>query len=86
MTVDDFEEDESLMHEEMRILVKVRRPVPPSAEDGRLTLAHAMQLDIIVGAYKLEDQFEWDLENVDPTPEQFAEIYAKDLGLGGEFR
>ena len=24
MTVDDFEEDENLMHEEMRILVKVR--------------------------------------------------------------
>ena len=89
MTVDDFEEDESLMHEEMRILVKVRRPVPPSpsaVEQGRLTLRHAMQLDIIVGSYKLEDQFEWDLENVDPTPEQFAEIYAKDLGLGGEFR
>ncbi|TBU24697.1 hypothetical protein BD311DRAFT_671180 [Dichomitus squalens] len=65
MTVDDFEEDENLMHEEMRILVK---------------------LDIIAGSYKLEDQFEWDLENVDPTPEQFAEIYCKDLGLGGEFK
>ncbi|KAI0672423.1 hypothetical protein C8Q78DRAFT_749222 [Trametes maxima] len=65
MTVDDFEEDENLMHEEMRILVKV---------------------DIIVGSVKLEDQFEWDLENNDPTPEQFAEIYCKDLGLGGEFK
>ncbi|KAI8990720.1 hypothetical protein BD414DRAFT_413161 [Trametes punicea] len=65
MTVDDFDEDESLMHEEMRILVK---------------------LDIIVGSVKLEDQFEWDLENQDPTPEQFAEIYCKDLGLGGEFK
>ncbi|PIL36994.1 hypothetical protein GSI_00686 [Ganoderma sinense ZZ0214-1] len=65
MTVDDFEEDENLMHEEMRILVK---------------------LDIIVGSYKLEDQFKWDLENIDPTPEQFAEIYCTDLGLGGEFR
>ncbi|RPD76210.1 SNF5-domain-containing protein [Lentinus tigrinus ALCF2SS1-7] len=65
MAVDDFEEDENLMHEEMRILVKV---------------------DIIVGSVKLEDQFEWDLENVDPTPEQFAEIYCQDLGLGGEFK
>ncbi len=45
-----------------------------------------IQLDIIAGSYKLEDQFEWDLENVDPTPEQFAEIYATDLGLGGEFK
>ncbi|KAI0653711.1 hypothetical protein C8Q70DRAFT_937533 [Cubamyces menziesii] len=65
MAVDDFEEDENLMHEEMRILVK---------------------LDIIVGSIKLEDQFEWDLENIDPTPEQFAEVYCKDLGLGGEFK
>ena len=69
-----------------------RRGVPslpfpfPSAEQGRLTLTHAMQLDIIVGSYKLEDQFEWDLENADPTPEQFAEIYCKDLGLSGEFK
>ena len=44
------------------------------------------QVDIIVGSYKLEDQFEWDLENADPTPEQFAEIYCKDLGLSGEFK
>ncbi|KAI0768187.1 hypothetical protein BD413DRAFT_614533 [Trametes elegans] len=65
MAVDDFEEDENLMNEEMRILIK---------------------LDIIVGSYKLEDQFEWDLENNDPTPEQFAEVYAKDLGLIGEFK
>ncbi|KAH9918736.1 uncharacterized protein BXZ73DRAFT_52794 [Epithele typhae] len=65
MAVDDFEEDENLMNEEMRILVKV---------------------DIIVGSYKLEDQFEWDLENADPTPEQFAEIYCTDLGLSGEFK
>ena len=27
-----------------------------------------------------------DLENIDPTPEQFAEVYCKDLGLGGEFK
>jgi hypothetical protein len=35
---------------------------------------------------KLDDQFEWDLENVDASPEQFAEVYAKELGLGGEFK
>ena len=46
----------------------------------------AIQVDVIVGSVKLEDQFEWDLENVDPTPEQFAEIYCQDLGLGGEFK
>lgn len=35
---------------------------------------------------KLDDQFEWDLENPDADPELFAEIYAQDLGLGGEFK
>ena len=45
-----------------------------------------LQVDIIVASYKLEDQFEWDLENADPTPEQFAEIYCRDLGLSGEFK
>ncbi|OBZ66973.1 hypothetical protein A0H81_13301 [Grifola frondosa] len=65
VSVEDLEEDESKMHEEMRILVK---------------------LDIIVGSVKLEDQLEWDLENEDPSPEQFAEIYTRELGLGGEFK
>lgn len=33
----------------------------------------------------LTDCFEWDLQS-DVTPEQFAEIYAADLGLNGEFK
>ncbi|KAJ6591033.1 SNF5-domain-containing protein [Mycena vulgaris] len=45
-----------------------------------------IRLDIIVGSMKLDDQFEWDLDNVDASPEGFAEIYTKELGLGGEFR
>ena len=44
------------------------------------------QLDITVGEMKLDDQFEWDLENEDATPEQFAEVYSNDLGLAGEFK
>lgn len=35
---------------------------------------------------KLDDQFEWDIENPDSTPEQFAEVYGNDLGLAGEFK
>lgn len=41
---------------------------------------------MIVGSMKLDDQFEWDLENQDASPELFAEVYAKELGLGGEFK
>jgi SWI/SNF-related matrix-associated actin-dependent regulator of chromatin subfamily B protein 1 len=35
---------------------------------------------------KLDDQFEWDIENPGASPEQFAEVYVRELGLGGEFR
>ncbi|TDL14318.1 SNF5-domain-containing protein, partial [Rickenella mellea] len=35
---------------------------------------------------KLDDQFEWDIDNEDASPEQFAEVYGNDLGLTGEFK
>lgn len=44
------------------------------------------QLDVVVGSMKLDDQFEWDLDNSNASPEDFAEVYAQDLGLGGEFK
>ena len=44
------------------------------------------QLDILVSSLKLEDQFEWDLDNPDASPEDFAEVYTQELGLGGEFK
>jgi hypothetical protein len=33
----------------------------------------------------LTDCFEWDIQS-EVTPEQFAEVYAADLGLNGEFK
>ncbi|TFK53091.1 SNF5-domain-containing protein [Heliocybe sulcata] len=44
-----------------------------------------IKLDIIVGAIKLDDQIEWDLNNEDASPERFAEVYGRELGLAGEF-
>ena len=35
---------------------------------------------------KLDDQFEWDVDNEGASPEEFSEVYAKELGLGGEFK
>lgn len=44
-----------------------------------------IQLDIISGNMNLTDTFEWDL--MSPiSPEEFAETYAADLGLNGEFK
>ncbi|KAK7057551.1 hypothetical protein R3P38DRAFT_2841689 [Favolaschia claudopus] len=51
-------------------------------EDLRILI----RLDIIVGSVKLDDQFEWDLTNEDASPEEFAENYAQELGLNGEFK
>ncbi|KAF8958931.1 hypothetical protein BDZ97DRAFT_1839880, partial [Flammula alnicola] len=51
-------------------------------EDMRILI----KLDIIVGSIKLDDQFEWDLDNPMASPEEFAEVYAQELGLGGEFK
>jgi SWI/SNF-related matrix-associated actin-dependent regulator of chromatin subfamily B protein 1 len=69
--------------DEMRILIKVLVLRWPKDVVNGLTL----QLDIIVGSIRLEDQFEWDIQNVDGgAPEKFAEIYSKELGLSGEFK
>lgn len=51
-----------------------------------LTMTCLKQLDITVGSMKLDDQFEWDIDNTMTSPEQFAEIYAQELGLAGEFK
>ncbi|KAF4612776.1 hypothetical protein D9613_011708 [Agrocybe pediades] len=59
-------------------------PVDENAmhEDMRILI----KLDIIVASIKLEDQFEWDLDNPTASPEDFAEVYTQELGLGGEFK
>ncbi|WFD00229.1 SWI/SNF chromatin-remodeling complex subunit [Malassezia yamatoensis] len=45
-----------------------------------------IKLDILVGAQNLVDQFEWDLLNHDEVVvDRFAEKFAADLGLSGEF-
>ncbi|TFY50844.1 hypothetical protein EVG20_g11296, partial [Dentipellis fragilis] len=55
-------------------------------DDMKEEMRIVIKLDIIVGSMKLDDQFEWDIDNPDASPEQFAEVYTKELGLGGEFR
>jgi SWI/SNF-related matrix-associated actin-dependent regulator of chromatin subfamily B protein 1 len=44
-----------------------------------------IQLDIVSGTMNLQDAFEWDLRS-GTSPEEFAEVYAADLGLNGEFK
>ncbi|KAF5337631.1 hypothetical protein D9757_014620 [Collybiopsis confluens] len=76
MTVEEFGADECKMIDDMRIIIK----------RCLLVLDIHFQLDIIVGSMKLDDQFEWDIDNVKVSPEHFAEVYTRDLDLSGEFR
>ncbi|THG99270.1 hypothetical protein EW026_g3053 [Hermanssonia centrifuga] len=83
--------DEVVDHAEIPPAVEKDQPmsVDDFEEDDSKALEEMrilIKLDIIVGPLKLEDQFEWDLDSLDPSPERFAEVYAKELGLGGEFR
>ncbi|CAE6541305.1 unnamed protein product [Rhizoctonia solani] len=45
-----------------------------------------VKVDVIVGTMDLTDQFEWDINDAHNSPEEFAEVYCKELGLGGEFK
>ncbi|BGP36810.1 SWI/SNF chromatin-remodeling complex subunit [Rhodotorula kratochvilovae] len=46
----------------------------------------AIKLDITLDSIQLVDKFEWDLSDPYNSPEAFAETFAADLGLTGEFR
>ncbi|KAG8730074.1 SWI/SNF chromatin-remodeling complex subunit [Ceratobasidium sp. 428] len=61
---------------------------PADEEDKTMSeeLRVLVKLDVIVGTMNLTDQFEWDINNPDNSPEEFAEVYCRDLGLGGEFK
>lgn len=50
-------------------------------EDLRILI----KLDIIIGQHQLVDQFEWDMNCPDNSPEQFGETMCRDLALPYEF-
>ena len=48
-------------------------------------LVKVIQLNVRIGNIVLRDQFEWDINNPQNSPEDFAESLCSDLGLGPEF-
>jgi SWI/SNF-related matrix-associated actin-dependent regulator of chromatin subfamily B protein 1 len=50
-------------------------------EDMRILV----KLDITIGQHNLVDQFEWDMNCSQNSPEKFAEIMCNELSLSGEF-
>lgn len=44
-----------------------------------------VKLNITIGAHTLIDQFEWEINNPQNSPEEFAASMARDLSLSGEF-
>ncbi|KAI0209079.1 SWI/SNF-related matrix-associated actin-dependent regulator of chromatin subfamily B member 1 [Lamellibrachia satsuma] len=53
----------------------------PEQFDQRIIL----KLNVHVGNISLVDQFEWDMSELDNSPEEFATKLCAELGLGGEF-
>lgn len=45
-----------------------------------------LQLDITLDNLQLVDKFEWDISDSRNSPEAFAETFAAESGLSGEFR
>ncbi|KAJ9110070.1 hypothetical protein QFC19_001741 [Naganishia cerealis] len=76
----DLEDDMEERPETVDALMADLQEQNPS-EDLRIKI----QLDIVSGAMHLSDSFEWELTST-VTPEEFAEVYASDLGLNGEFK
>ncbi|KUI65635.1 SWI/SNF chromatin-remodeling complex subunit snf5 [Cytospora mali] len=44
-----------------------------------------IKLNITIGSVTLVDQFEWEMNEPENSPEKFARVMAKDLSLSGEF-
>jgi SWI/SNF-related matrix-associated actin-dependent regulator of chromatin subfamily B protein 1 len=44
-----------------------------------------IKLNITIGPHTLVDQFEWEINNPMNSPEEFAQLMARDLSLSGEF-
>lgn len=61
---------------------------PPSPirtdDDACRECRHIVRLDLRIGRIVIHDQFEWDLAEPRNSPEAFAELLCKDLGLGTE--
>jgi SWI/SNF-related matrix-associated actin-dependent regulator of chromatin subfamily B protein 1 len=69
--------------DDLRILIKVCCVIKSSLY-RRIKIQTDDKVDILVGTHNLSDSFEWDLASP-VTPEEFAALHCKELGLGGEF-
>ncbi|KEI38081.1 uncharacterized protein L969DRAFT_567229 [Mixia osmundae IAM 14324] len=58
--------------------------VVPVCADEELRIL--VKLDITQDCIQLLDQFEWDISDPKNVPEDFAELYAADLGLAGDYK
>jgi SWI/SNF-related matrix-associated actin-dependent regulator of chromatin subfamily B member 1 len=73
-----LEVHEKTEQEDMRILIKVGC-FSTRFVSGRGLMVGLCKLYVIVGAM-------WDADNDGASPEWFAEVYARELGLAGEFK
>ncbi|GAA5904355.1 hypothetical protein JCM6882_003204 [Rhodosporidiobolus microsporus] len=74
--------DEELMGEGDEPMPLAELGLPLGSNDELRVL---IKLDITLDTIQLVDRFEWDITNPSNSPEEFAETFATELGLTGEF-
>lgn len=83
LTLRDFPRQEGL-NDELRVTIRVGCLYLGNGVES--TNASLLQLDITLDNLQLVDKFEWDISDSRNSPEAFAETFAAELGLSGEFR
>ncbi|KAI9296005.1 hypothetical protein K502DRAFT_364544 [Neoconidiobolus thromboides FSU 785] len=53
--------------------------------ENEIDIILLIKLDLMIGNYHYQDEFNWNLDS-EISPENFADILAADLGIGGEFK
>ncbi|KAL8276149.1 hypothetical protein RQP46_011443 [Phenoliferia psychrophenolica] len=76
------EEDDEDENDEVPVTLRELEKQDGKDEELRVLI----KLDITLDSFQLVDRFEWDISDPHNSPEEFAEVFVADLGLGGEFR
>ena len=73
---------------EKEILAQMKRQISFYKKFNRIEgdeILKTIKIDLLIGNIEYKDQFEWDINNPENDPEEFAKNVCVDLGLGTEF-
>jgi SWI/SNF-related matrix-associated actin-dependent regulator of chromatin subfamily B protein 1 len=73
---------EQEMHTQIKKQVQLFRPYYPRGNEMLKTI----ELDLRIDNIQIKDQFEWDMNEPQNSPEEFADTLVTDLGLPEHFK